>query len=328
MPSPAVSIIVPVYNAEATLGRCIDSLLAQSFDDFELIAVDDGSSDSSQDIVRSYTGRDSRVRLLTPGHGGVSAARNCGIEAASGTWLTFVDSDDYVASDYLEDLLDGSSGTQFAISGYSVVNPGAAPEAVSVCSGQLERDGSGCCSLTQLLECFSAYSLGFVWGKLFRRDIVNANVLRFDPDISFGEDGIFCFSYFRHVTNCRFSLRSGYFYVRGADNSSLALSAPVISRLAGLERFLDIVSAGGFDNVEVRKKIEIHYLGGLLTTLKKDFYSPSPALTAKDRQRCYETIRRRLLPASYRPSLPFFFDFCGYFHWWRLYERLFKLIYV
>lgn len=328
MPFPVVSIIVPVYNAETTLRRCIDSLLAQTFADFELIAVDDGSSDGSREVVGDYAARDPRVRLLTPGHGGVSAARNCGIEAAQGKWLTFVDADDYVAPGYLADLLIGADSAEFSISGYSVVNPGSQPQPVDVLGGKPLPGSGGICRTDEMLAAFSAYSLGFVWGKLFRRDIIGSAGLRFDRDITFGEDGIFCFSYFRLVDVCRVSAKSGYFYVRGADYSSLAFSAPAALRLAGLSRFLDVVSAGDFDRPEVRRKVESHYLDGLLATLSGDARSASPTLTRKIRYGCYDTIRRRLSPATYRPTLPFFFDFCGYFHWWTLYERLFKLIYL
>lgn len=328
MPFPIVSIIVPVYNAETTLRRCIDSLLAQTFADFELIAVDDGSSDGSREVVGGYAARDPRVRLLTPGHGGVSAARNCGIETAQGKWLTFVDADDYVAPDYLADLLTDAADAEFSISGYSVVNPGSLPQPVDVLDGKPLPGRGGICKTDEMLAAFSAYSLGFVWGKLFRRDIIGSAGLRFDRDITFGEDGIFCFSYFRLVDVCCVSAKSGYFYVRGADHSSLAFSVPAASRLAGLSRFLDVVSAGDFDRPEVRRKVESHYLDGLLATLLGDARSASPTLTREIRYGCYDTIRRRLSPATYRPTLPFFFDFCGYFHWWMLYERLFKLIYL
>lgn len=326
--SPAISIIIPVYNAEASLRRCIDSLLAQSFGDFELIAVDDGSSDRSAGIVSAYAADDNRVRLLTPGHGGVSAARNCGIDTARGTWLTFVDSDDYVAPDYLERLISGCEDTDFAISAYSVVNPGESPRAVNVLAGELLTDRNGNCALPALMAAFRADALGFVWGKLFRRESLDSDCLRFESDITFGEDGIFCFSYLRHVRNCHVSLNPGYFYVRSADNSSLAMSAPASVRLAGLERFWEIIMSKGFENLSVRKKMEVYCLDGLLAAITADRLSAQPSFSADDRYGCYDKIRQRLLPSSYRPYVPFFFDFCGRFHWWRLYERLYKLIYL
>lgn len=209
-----------------------------------------------------------------------------------------------------------------------MVNPGESPRAVNVLAGELLTDRNGNCALPALMAAFRADALGFVWGKLFRRESLDSDCLRFESDITFGEDGIFCFSYLRHVRNCHVSLNPGYFYVRSADNSSLAMSAPASVRLAGLERFWEIIMSKGFENLSVRKKMEVYCLDGLLAAITADRLSAQPSLSADDRYGCYDKIRQRLLPSSYRPYVPFFFDFCGRFHWWRLYERLYKLIYL
>ena len=96
MGGPAVSIIVPVYNVKDYLHRCLDSLLSQTLEDLEIIAVDDGSSDGSSGILDSYAGKDSRVKVIHVVNGGVSRARNIGLEKACGEYIGFVDSDDYV----------------------------------------------------------------------------------------------------------------------------------------------------------------------------------------------------------------------------------------
>lgn len=100
-----ISIIVPVYNVEAYISRCIDSILAQTFVDFELILVDDGSTDRSGEICDSYAGMDSRIRVIHKENGGASDARNTGIDTAEGRYIGFVDSDDYIAKDMYEKLL-------------------------------------------------------------------------------------------------------------------------------------------------------------------------------------------------------------------------------
>ena len=96
----AISIIVPVYNAEKTLPRCIDSILAQTFTDYELILVDDGSSDGSLSVCSAYAARDSRIRVLHQENAGVSAARNAGLDAAAGKYIMFCDSDDEVEPEW------------------------------------------------------------------------------------------------------------------------------------------------------------------------------------------------------------------------------------
>lgn len=101
-PNPKISVIVPVYNTEKYLRRCIDSILAQTFIDFELLLIDDGSKDSSGAICDEYAAKDPRVRVFHKENGGVSSARNAGLANARGEWISFVDSDDWVDHNFLE----------------------------------------------------------------------------------------------------------------------------------------------------------------------------------------------------------------------------------
>lgn len=102
--NPAISMIVPVYNTELYLHRCIDSILSQTFTDFELLLIDDGSTDRSGEICDEYAGKDKRVRVFHKENGGVSSARNLGLDEARGEWIAFVDSDDWVSTKLLEFL--------------------------------------------------------------------------------------------------------------------------------------------------------------------------------------------------------------------------------
>ena len=101
---PLVSVIIPTYNNERQLPRCIDSLLAQTYGNFELIAVDDGSTDGSGSVLDAYAERDARIRVIHRKNGGVSSARNVGIDDAKGEYVTFVDGDDAVDPSYIEYL--------------------------------------------------------------------------------------------------------------------------------------------------------------------------------------------------------------------------------
>ena len=100
-----VSIVIPVHNGEKVLRRCLDSILGQTYRDFELILVNDGSGDSSESICRKYMEQDSRIKLISKEQEGVSATRNRGIEEAVGEYIQFVDCDDYLASDYVETMV-------------------------------------------------------------------------------------------------------------------------------------------------------------------------------------------------------------------------------
>ena len=104
MTQPQISIIVPVYNSEKYLGACIDSILSQSFRDIELILVDDGSRDSSPRICDDYAQKDGRVKVIHKANGGVSAARNDGLDIAKGEYVTFIDSDDWVEREFLSTI--------------------------------------------------------------------------------------------------------------------------------------------------------------------------------------------------------------------------------
>ena len=104
---PLVSVIVPIYNAKDSLCQCIDSILSQSFTNFELILIDDGSTDESKDICDNYAIRDTRIITFHKLNGGVSSARNKGLDLAQGEFITFIDSDDYVCTSFLESLLVG-----------------------------------------------------------------------------------------------------------------------------------------------------------------------------------------------------------------------------
>ena len=99
-----VSVIVPVYNAELTLKQCVDSILSQEITDFELLLIDDGSTDQSPIICDEYAKQDLRIRVFHKDNGGVSSARNLGLENAQGEWITFIDSDDYITKDFLPDF--------------------------------------------------------------------------------------------------------------------------------------------------------------------------------------------------------------------------------
>lgn len=104
--NPLISVIVPIYNVEKYLARCVDSIVNQTYKDFELILVDDGSPDNSGKICDEYAKKDSRIKVVHKKNGGLSDARNAGMAVATGEYISFIDSDDYVSDDFFECLLD------------------------------------------------------------------------------------------------------------------------------------------------------------------------------------------------------------------------------
>ena len=173
MSKPEISVIIPVYKVEKYLDRCIKSVLKQSYKDFEVLLVDDGSPDSCGAICESYRRNDSRVRVFHKENGGLSDARNYGTLRAEGKFITFIDSDDYVSFDYLEVMIDmiKKHGADIAVSNFMDVSDevefkeGDAKEAEDVV---LDSDGA----LHHLLATPHYLQMETAWGKLVKAEIV------------------------------------------------------------------------------------------------------------------------------------------------------------
>ena len=123
--TPAISVIVPVYNVEKVLPRCLDSILAQTFADFELICINDGSPDNSAAVLADYAARDARIKIINQENAGLSAARNAGMQAAEGAYVCFCDSDDYLDAGFLADLYAAvtSEDADFAMTDIARIAP-------------------------------------------------------------------------------------------------------------------------------------------------------------------------------------------------------------
>lgn len=175
MKMPEISIIVPVYNTEKWLRRCVDSILAQTFTDFELLLIDDGSTDGSPSICDEYAGKDSRVRVFHKSNGGVSSARNLAIanSVCVGGDLTFIDADDWVEPDYLENLLAGK-GCDLSVCNYKIDGSDMVWN-ININNGIQNKDG------IRYLFISGQYSgcsfLGPIC-KLFKSAIISRNVLK------------------------------------------------------------------------------------------------------------------------------------------------------
>ena len=165
---PLLSIIVPVYDVEHYLPKCIDSILAQTFTDFELILVEDGSPDNCPALCDAAAAKDARIRVIHQKNGGLSAARNAGLDVARGEWIGFVDSDDYIAPEMYETLYQTvqSTGADLALCDYVAVDETGAP-CPPMHTGLAQQSFTG----RELLK--NAYDLmvQLAWNKLYRRAI-------------------------------------------------------------------------------------------------------------------------------------------------------------
>ncbi len=195
---PMVSIVVPIYNAEQYLRRCVDSILNQEYTDFELLLVNDGSTDASGDICEEYGDQDPRVIVIQKENTGVSDSRNRALDRARGKYLQFLDSDDWITPDATRLFVRAAEeyGCDMVISDfYRVVG-----ERLST-KGDIEEEGV----LTReefaahMMENPADFYYGVLWNKLYRRDIVEEHNLRMDTDINWCEDFMFNLEYIRYA---------------------------------------------------------------------------------------------------------------------------------
>lgn len=189
-----ISIIVPVYNSEETLARCLDSILCQTYSNYELILIDDGSTDSSFRIIEKYAISNPNIVAIRKENGGVSSARNKGLDIAKGDFVCFVDSDDYIEPNYLEELHNciSNNDTDIALCLIS-----RSREKVSSTNTSYNSKDDIIISILNNEEQNAG-----PYNKLFRKDIIGN--LRFAEDIFLGEDTLFCVEY---AKQCRTAIR-------------------------------------------------------------------------------------------------------------------------
>lgn len=264
-----ISVVVPVYNTEKYLDECIQSILNQSFTNFELLLIDDGSTDCSGAICDQYAAKDERVRVFHKKNGGVSSARNLGLNEARGEWIAFVDSDDWVERKYLEELILHADNVDMVISSQRMYreNDSYIPD---------ERY-EGLVKSEHFSILFSDCGMGkytYCWGKLFRLSFINNQQIRFHESMSMGEDHVFLYTYILNAHNV-FVLNAvnyNYRYVKGGlskrQNYNLDMEYygyvqihSVISRIVSCFHITD-------PNILMQlKNISVRYLNRILEAL-------------------------------------------------------------
>lgn len=205
---PLVSIIVPCYNAEKWIDRGMTSILNQTFKDIEVIAVNDGSTDNTLRLLKNFQLKDSRVKVIDKENGGVSAARNCGIDNAQGRYIVFCDSDDFVADTYISDFLDYNADDSTLViqipSYYNEQNATIKDDGFKFKSGEF--------NISEGLSSSRILHNGYPFGKLFVTNIIKQNNLYFDESIEYKEDLIFILSYLQYASKIYLSPKRSYYY--------------------------------------------------------------------------------------------------------------------
>lgn len=211
---------MPVYNKEKYLRKSIESVLQQTFQDYELICIDDGSTDQSLRIIKEYSINDERVKIISISNGGVSNARNTGLEYATGEWIQFLDADDLICTDYLADVLsiNNLEDTDVVFSDINVVNDHyekIGVKTININSLRITQD--------ELKELFLKYQyqngyFGFLANKLIRSEIIKKNHICFDVRINLAEDLLFMVHVYENMNIGYKWDGAGYQYLYTDDN--------------------------------------------------------------------------------------------------------------
>lgn len=279
---PTVSIIVPAYNAEKYIGRCIESILSQTYSDFELILVDDGSVDFTSKICDSYAENDGRILVVHKENGGVSKARNIGLSKASGKYVMFVDSDDYIAEDMLSGMiLKFTDSVDMVVASIKMITK---TESVEYLMKNAEL------SVKEILESFCLEAFPRIclcgpWVKLYRKEILDCHCIRFDEGMSLGEDTVFNMFYLKNCGSVSTVNNPYYFYMRDNENSLYSRFRDnwYADTVKAFEVILDTLDKTGCSNTAKKACVDSH-LKNLMGTLIS-------AVRTADRKQCISYMK-------------------------------------
>ena len=232
-----VSVIVPIYNSERYIDKCIQSIINQTFKDIELILVDDGSTDKSVEISNKYAEKDKRIKIIKQKNKGVSSARNYGISIATGDFITFVDSDDFIEIDMLDILYNAAidNNCDVVLSGIKIIKD-------NNIKYEFTKD-SKIYTKQEVFKLFyfdrEPFSPNYAWGKLIKRSICNK--IKFREDIFLREDALFSMELFINCSNnIMFLNKYLYNYVQRDGSESKHFSKKRITSFYALEELLNL----------------------------------------------------------------------------------------
>lgn len=209
------SIIIPVYNAQDTLKRCLDSILRQDCKDYEIILVNDGSSDNSLNICKDYALKYDAVKVINKKNGGVSSARNAGINASKGEFILFVDSDDYVEDAFFEELLNIDSSVDFAL--FAQRKKKNDKFLFQPMTALVSQKSDNLFATTK--DLILSRKISCPYAKLLKKSLIDEENLRFDESLYIAEDFIFCLEYLMKCKSVELRNTSIYISDKSNDNS-------------------------------------------------------------------------------------------------------------
>ncbi len=307
MNQPLVSIILPVYNAQNHLARCVGSICAQTYRNIEIIILNDGSKDQSLPVCEEFRQKDPRILLVDKANSGVSDTRNLGLKLASGKYVEFVDSDDYLDPDFTQRLVAAAEENEadFVIAPYKMVIPAGAskPEQVldkiqdelgvmSVArppevreygflpAGVYDKDTFA----LRLMDKPASYFYSVLWNKLYRRDILTGNDIQFVSEMRWAEDLVFNLRYIQYAERFVAIDKPGYYYVQNPQSichTQINAATIVQNKLQVFRYYKDLYTRLGIYE-EVRPQ-----LYKFLVDIAESTYPSGPFKKAIDEAKAY-----------------------------------------
>lgn len=239
-----VSIIVPVYNVDRFLERCLDSLCSQTLDDIEIILVNDGSIDSSASICEKYARKDTRIKVIHKENGGVSSARNVGLNIATGYYIGFIDPDDWIENTMFYEMIQNANknNSDLVVCNYqSVYSNGNVETGKTDINDETIIDVANIGYKRYILDDFIKFKHGYsIWNKIYKRDLIQKYNIRFQPDSEVcGEDFLFNLYYLCH-TNRISTIPKVYVNYFQRDDSLSSYPENLINRMTELVKRYEV----------------------------------------------------------------------------------------
>lgn len=261
--NPIISIIVPVYNVEKYISDCVQSVLGQSFPNFELILVDDGSKDNSGKICDSFAAQDKRITVIHKKNQGVSSARNDGIEISKGKYITFLDSDDMLCEHFLQEGIKAceKGNLELFCCGHIIIGGNDEKEYIRI--EKPIRTNNRLLSASEKTELLKCIYTASPWGKIFKREIIGD--IRFTDTMCFGEDTKFVLSVIRNAKNIEAVPEQMYIYRRNPSGLCSEASINKCKSIKTLYRFLLD------ENDTLAESVETEYVAFIKKRMYEDF---------------------------------------------------------
>ncbi|PFJ08222.1 glycosyl transferase family 2 [Bacillus cereus] len=301
-----VSVIIPVYNAEKYITQCIESLLSQTLQECEFIFVNDGSKDTSRQILERYQKLDNRIKLVNQKNQGVSTARNEGLQIAIGEYIGFVDADDYIEPDMYEILYNSAkqsncdaviSNFKWEIRGHKIITKYSFPVDIVLKTDFIEQD---------LLPYFlKEDNLNTVCNKVYRNNLIREKNVEFPEKVVLGEDGMFNIQFFSNATSLKYIDYTGYHYREVVGSATKNISEKDYFRRAVEVYTMELpkIYIDKIDNVRMNQLKAIKFINSVMSYIHI-YFTPCENVGFNKR---YEYVKNMVRNKYVREALPIYY---------------------